>query len=367
MIPFFNLQSMNARHRDALIEATTRVIDRGWYIRGVEDEAFEKAFSEYTGVSHAIGVGNGLDALILIIRAYKELGVMHDGDEIIVASNAYIATVLAITENNLTPIFVEPDPQTHNLDTEKIEAAVTSKTKGIIALHLYGRVNFDGRLLAVAQKYGLKIIEDGAQAAGALWEGKKVGALGDACGMSLYPTKNLGALGDAGVVLTNDTALAQMVRTIANYGSEVKYKNLYQGVNSRLDEMQAAVLQVKLAHLDSDNEARRVIAERYMREIQNPIVRLPKVISKETHVWHLFVVEVTDRDAFILYLTENGIETLVHYPIPVHKQEAYAAWNSQSYPIAEQLAQHVVSLPLYPTLTEEEIQKIIAVVNAYPG
>jgi dTDP-4-amino-4,6-dideoxygalactose transaminase len=229
MIPFFNLQSMNARHRDALIEATTRVIDRGWYIRGVEDEAFEKAFSEYTGVSHAIGVGNGLDALILIIRAYKELGVMHDGDEIIVASNAYIATVLAITENNLTPIFVEPDPQTHNLDTEKIEAAVTSKTKGIIALHLYGRVNFDGRLLAVAQKYGLKIIEDGAQAAGALWEGKKVGALGDACGMSLYPTKNLGALGDAGVVLTNDTALAQMVRTIANYGSEVKYKNLYQG------------------------------------------------------------------------------------------------------------------------------------------
>jgi dTDP-4-amino-4,6-dideoxygalactose transaminase len=367
MIPFFNLKDINAQHREDIIGAVTRVIDRGWYILGEEVQAFESALAKYSGVEHVIGVGNGLDALTLILRGYKELGFFSDGDEVIVASNAYIATVLSITQNNMVPVLVEPDPKTHNLDLGKVEAAITPRTKAIMVLHLYGLVNFDSALEELAQKYNLKIIEDAAQAAGAEWNGKKVGSLGDACGMSLYPTKNLGAIGDAGVVLTNDSELEKVVRALGNYGSHVKYQNEYKGVNSRLDEIQAAVLQVKLTHLDADNEARRLRATEYMREITNPRITLPSDIHGKAHVWHLFVVTVDDRHSFIEHLRSRGIDTLIHYPTPPHKQEAYKEWNSASYPIAEYLADHVVSIPMSPILTESEMSEIIDACNTYTG
>lgn len=367
MIPFFDLQGMNLRQREHLVDATTRVIESGWYIRGREVDAFEKEFGIYTGVKYVVGVGNGLDALTLIFRAYKELGVFREGDEIILSSHTYIATVLSVTENNLVPVFVEPDPHTFNLDIQKIESAVTPRTKGILALHLYGLVNYGNSMKDIATRYGLKIIEDGAQAAGAEWEGIKVGALGDACGMSLYPTKNLGALGDAGVVLTHDGALADTVRTLANYGSRIKYTNEYQGVNSRLDEIQAAALRVKLTILDNDNKKRRALALRYVSAITNPLITLPSCRFGEAHVWHLFVVRVVLRDAFVRYLKDQGIETLIHYPIPVHKQQAYTVWNNRVYPIAEELAQDIVSLPLYPTLKEADVAKIVQVCNSFKG
>jgi dTDP-4-amino-4,6-dideoxygalactose transaminase len=367
MIPFFNLRSMNARQRDALHAALTRVLDRGWFILGEEVKNFEAAFATYCGAQHVIGVGNGLDALTLSIRAYKELGVFVDGDEIIVASNAYIATVLSITANNLVPVFVEPDPSTHNLDISKIESAITSRTKGIMLLHLYGLINYNNEVAEIAQKHNLKLIEDGAQAAGAEWEGKKVGVIGDVCGMSLYPTKNLGALGDAGVVITNDTQLAQVIRALGNYGSDKKYYLTYKGTNSRLDELQAAALQVKLEMLDADNNARRTIAEQFVKEISNPLLTLPSVSYGTAHVWHLFVLRVKDRERFMQHLALHEIETLIHYPIPPHKQQGFAEWNDRSYPIAESLAEEVISLPLYPTLTEEQIQHIITACNTYTG
>ncbi len=364
-IPFFDLKAMNARSREALISAVTRVVDSGWYILGPEVKAFEERLAGYTGVAHAIGVGNGLDALTLIIRAYKEMGLMKERDEVILASHSYIATVLSITENGLVPVFVEPDPETYNLDIGKIEAAITPRTKAILALHLYGLINYDDTLKDLAEKYDLKIIEDAAQSAGAEWAGRKAGALGDACGMSMYPTKNLGALGDAGVVLTNDGALARIIRTIANYGSTVKYYNEYQGVNSRLDEIHAATLRVKLEILDEDNESRRMLAERFVSGITNPKITLPSTSFGKAHVWHLFVIQVEDRAAFINHLTEKGIDTLVHYPVPPHKQKAYAEWNTRAFPIAEALAERVVSLPLYPTLSEEEVDRIIEACNTF--
>lgn len=365
MIPFFDLKAMNERQRDSILEAMTRVFDRGWYILGEEVTAFEEQFAQYCGAKHVIGVGNGLDALTLIIRGYKELGIFNEGDEIVVASNAYIATILSITENGLVPVFVEPDSRTYNLDIDKIEEAITPRTKGVMALHLYGLVNYSEKLREIAERHNLIIIEDGAQAAGAEWNGIKVGTLGDACGMSLYPTKNLGAIGDAGVVITNNSALADVVRTLANYGSRVKYVNEYQGTNSRLDEIQAAVLGVKLQFLDTDNSVKRELAERYGREIQNQLITLPDTSHGCAHSWHLFVVQVENRESFVRHLTENGIGTLIHYPIPPHKQKAYAEWNKRSYPIAERLAEHVVSLPLYPVLKEGEIKQIINVCNTY--
>ena len=367
MIPFFDLKAMNERQRDSILEAMTRVFDRGWYILGEEVTIFEEQFANYCGAKHVIGVGNGLDALTLITRGYKELGIFNEGDEIVVASNAYIATILSITENGLVPVFVEPDPHTYNLDIDKIEEAITPRTKGVMALHLYGLVNYSEKLRENAERHNLIVIEDGAQAAGAEWNGIKVGTLGDACGMSLYPTKNLGAIGDAGVVITNNSALADVVRTLANYGSRVKYVNEYQGTNSRLDEIQAAVLGVKLQLLDIDNNAKRELAERYVREIQNPLITLPDMSFGREHSWHLFVVQVENRESFVNHLTENGIGTLIHYPIPPHKQKAYAQWNSRSYPIAERLAERVVSLPLYPVLKEEDIKQIINACNTYSG
>jgi dTDP-4-amino-4,6-dideoxygalactose transaminase len=365
MIPFFNLRAINATKRTEILEAITRVVDRGWYILGEEVTTFEAKFAEYCGAKHVVGVANGLDALTLIIRAYKEMGVFHDGDEIIVAANSYIATVLSITENNLVPVLVEPDPATYNLDSTKIEAAITGKTKAIMALHLYGLINYDTEMEALKTKYNLKIIEDGAQAAGATWNGKRVGVLGDACGMSLYPTKNLGAIGDAGVVITNDDALADTVRTLANYGSHVKYYNEYKGTNSRLDEVQAAVLQVKLTSLDHENDARRALAEQYVAGIKNEKLILPSIAHGKAHVWHLFILRTQERAAFIEHMKAHGVDTLIHYPVPPHKQKAYTEFNDRTYLITEALAEEVVSIPLYPLLTEEERKQIIDACNAF--
>lgn len=365
MIPFFNLQSVQNPYKAELQEAVSRVIDSGWFVLGPEKEKFEITFADYCGVKHAVGVGNGLDALTLIIRSYKELGVFEDGDEIIVPANTYIASILSITENGLKPVLLEPDPETYNLDLAKVTDHITDKTKAVMVVHLYGLVNFSTELKDLCQKRNLKIIEDGAQAAGADLLGVKVGALGDACGMSLYPTKNLGALGDAGVVTTDDDELADMVRTLSNYGSHKKYINEYQGVNSRLDEIQAAALLVKLKYLDKENDQRRDIADRYCSEIKNNKISLPNSPNNSSHVWHLFVVAVENRSAFAKHLEESGVATLIHYPIPPHKQAAYSNWSSDSHPISERLHATVISLPLYPTMTNDEIVAVINACNSY--
>jgi dTDP-4-amino-4,6-dideoxygalactose transaminase len=365
-IPFFDLQRENSSLRDELVEAVTKVVDSGWFILGGELERFESEFAAYTGVQHAIGVGNGLDALTLSLRAYKELGRLKAGDEVIVPANSYIATILAITENNLTPVLVEPDPDTCNLTAEGIKAAITSNTKAVMLLHLYGRVCYGEAIAAVIAEHNLLAIEDGAQAVGASIGGKKVGSLGHVGGSSLFPTKNLGALGDAGVVTTNDSELAEVVRALRNYGSHQKYVNKYQGVNSRLDEMQAAALLVKLPHLDASNQARRTLAERYRTEITNEKLTPPPLPAEsESHVWHLFVIQVEDREAFVAHLEEQGVSTLIHYPIAPHHQAAYADWNDRSYPITERLHTEVISIPLYPTLRKEEIEQIIKACNTY--
>ena len=324
MIPFLDLKSINARHRQDLIDAISRVIDSGWYILGKEVESFETDFARYCGVNHAIGTGNGLDALTLIIRAYKELGTFNEGDEILVPANTYIATVLAIAENRLQPVLVEPDAASFNIDPHRLEKHITNRTKAILVVHLYGQVGYSNELQAVADRHGLKIIEDSAQAAGAVYSGKKTGSLGDASGFSFYPSKTLAALGDAGAVTTNDDGLAAVVRALRNYGSHQKYHNRYRGINSRLDELQAAVLSVKLRQLDQENSERRSIADRYRNGISNPKIILPNVNEAHSHVWHVFAVRTEQRDAFVRHLDNHGIETVIHYPIPPHQQPAFA-------------------------------------------
>ncbi|MBI2637203.1 MAG: DegT/DnrJ/EryC1/StrS family aminotransferase, partial [Parcubacteria group bacterium] len=302
MIPFMNLKDSNARHRDELIRALTSVVDSGRYILGERVASFEEEFAQYCGVSHAIGVGNGLDALTLIIRGYKELGVFKEGDEILVPANTYIATILAITENRLTPVLVEPDISTYNIDPNLLEGRITEKTRAILAVHLYGHVGYSEQMQKIADSHGLKIIEDAAQAHGASHQGRKTGSLGDAAGFSFYPAKNLGAFGDAGAITTNDGTLAETIRALRNYGGRKKYYNQYQGVNSRLDEIQAAVLSVKLKHLDEDNKKRREIAEQYLESIKNEALILPRAETRESHAWHLFVVRTKERDRFQRYL-----------------------------------------------------------------
>ena len=365
MIPFVDLQSIVRRHHDEIIRAITEVVDSGWYILGRQLEAFESAYATYVGTRHAIGVGNGLDALTLIIRAYKELGIFAEGDEILVPANTYIATILAITENRLQAVFVEPDSNTFNIDTARIEEKITKKTKGILVVHLYGQVGYFESIQVLASKYKLKIIEDSAQAAGAVYQGRKAGSLGDASGMSLYPSKNLGALGDAGVVTTNDDALAEVVRALRNYGSHEKYRNKYKGVNSRLDEIQAAVLLVKLKYLDEENDERRAIARQYLENIQNENIVLPQVEDVAAHVWHLFVVRSKERDRLQAYLYTQGIQTLVHYPIPPHKQDAYREKAGEAYPISEEIHASVLSLPLYPGMPQEQVAKVIEACNSF--
>ena len=364
MIPFLDLKSINAQYRDELIEACTRVIDSGWYITGNEVTRFEENFAEYCGTKHAIGVANGLEALILTLRAWKEMGKLHAGDEVIVPSSTYIASILAISANDLIPVLVEPDLNTYNLCPIETKAAITDKTRAILPVHLYGQLADMPALMDIAKQNNLLVLEDSAQSHGASIDGRKAGNWGDAGAFSFYPGKNLGALGDAGAVTTNDDELANTLRALRNYGSHKKYENLFQGVNSRLDEIQAAMLNVKLPYLDNETEHRRKVANAYLEGINNNNIILPNP-ARESHVWHVFVIRCKQRDELQRYLSEQGIQTLIHYPIPPHKQQAYKDWNNQSYPISEQIHQEVLSLPMGPTLSMQEVDKIISAVNKF--
>lgn len=365
MISFLDFKKINLQYKAELKDAFSRVIDSGWYIRGNECKAFEEEFATYCGTKHCIGVANGLDALTLIFRGYKELGIINDGDEVIVPANTYIASVLAISENNLIPILVEPDESTMLINPDKIEGKITTKTKAILPVHLYGQLCRMSEINEIAQKHSLKVIEDSAQSHGASFKGVKSGNFGDASGFSFYPGKNLGALGDGGAVTTNDSQLSEVIRALSNYGSHKKYENLYIGTNSRLDELQAALLRVKLSHLDEETEKRRAIANYYLNNIKNSSITLPAVTSPESHVWHLFIIKTDKRDALQAYLTENGVQTLIHYPIPPHKQKAYKQMNDNSFPISEKLAEHVLSLPISPVMENEDAKQIVKLLNSW--
>tara|TARA_B110000902_G_scaffold247010_1_gene302649 strand:- start:366 stop:1463 length:1098 start_codon:yes stop_codon:yes gene_type:complete len=365
MIKFLDLQKINAQYEQELKEAANSVIDSGWYLMGKELETFEQNYASFCGVKYSLGVSNGLDALRLIFKAYIEMGMMKKGDEVIVPANTYIASVLAISDNDLIPVFVEPNMATYNLDNKLIEKAITQKTKAILTVHLYGQISIDQQILDLCSKYNLKLIEDGAQSHGATWNDKISGGIGDAAGHSFYPGKNLGALGDAGAVTTNDQVLAKTIAAIRNYGSEKKYENIYRGLNSRLDEIQAAFLNVKLKYIQKDIEARREVANYYLENIKNPEILLPTMLSEEGHVWHLFVIRTKKRVELQKHLSDNGIQTLIHYPIPPHKQEAYEAYNNLSFPITEQIHEEVLSLPLSAIITKEDMNKIVKVLNDY--
>lgn len=366
MIKFLDLQKINLQYQLEIEERIISVYRSGWYLQGEENNNFEENLKNYIGAHHAIGVANGLDALRLILKAYIELGVMKEGDEVIVPANTYIASILAITDNRLKPVFVEPDINTYNIDISKIEEKISERTKAIMIVHLYGQVCWSEKLNELALKYNLKIIEDNAQAIGAEWNGIKSGNLGDAAGFSFYPGKNLGALGDAGAVTCKDTELANLIRAIANYGSNKKYVNDFQGLNSRLDEIQAAVLDVKLKYINRDNQVRKSIAKRYCQEINNTKIKLPKYPENEdSHVWHLFVIMTDERERLQKYLTENGIQTLIHYPIPPHKQKAYSYMNHEVYSITELVHEQVLSLPISPELTTDDVDKVINYINNF--
>ncbi|NMC67719.1 MAG: DegT/DnrJ/EryC1/StrS family aminotransferase [Spirochaetales bacterium] len=370
MISFLDLKALNHTFEPELTESVKRVIDSGWYLLGREVEAFENEYAKYIGVKHCIGVANGLDALRLILRAYIEMGEMKEGDEIIVPANTYIATILAITDNRLKPVLVEPDIKTYNINPYLIEEKITDRTRGVIIVHLYGKNAMHPEIERIVEKYHLKLIEDNAQAHGCYYGMKRTGSLGDAAGHSFYPGKNLGALGDAGAVTTNNDQLAEVVSTLANYGSKKKYENIYQGLNSRLDEIQAAILRVKLKRLDVDNQKRREVAQNYINNIKNPDIVLPYIneghAEKDlSHVWHLFVIRHPKRDDLQNYLTNKGIQTLIHYPIPPHKQHAYEEWGKFSLPITEKIHNEVLSLPLSPVINEEEIHFIVKKINEF--
>ena len=366
MIKFLDLQKINLHYQEEIETKLLETFRSGWYLLGDQVKSFEKNLAQYIGSPNTIGVANGLDALRLIFKAYLELGQLNVGDEVIVPANTYIASLLAITDNRLKPVFAEPTVENYNLDTSKIEALITPKTKAIMVVHLYGQVCWSKELENLAKKYDLKIIEDNAQAIGAAWNGIKTGNLGDAAGFSFYPGKNLGALGDAGAVACKDPLLAKTIRTLANYGSEEKYINKYQGLNSRLDELQAGVLDVKLKYIDADNDKRRMIAEKYFAEITNPKIILPQLpADPKEHVWHLFVIRTAKRELLQKYLLENGIQTLIHYPIPPHKQKAYKYYNHLSFPITEKIHEEVLSLPMSPVMEDDEVAKVIEVINLF--
>lgn len=365
MIKFLDLQKINLQYQQEIEEKLIETFRSGWYLLGNEVKTFEQHLSKYIGSPNAIGVANGLDALRLIFKAYLEIGQMKFGDEVIVPANTYIASILAITDNRLKPVFAEPSLESYNIDIAKIEQLITPKTKAIMVVHLYGQICWSEELEALAKKHNLKIIEDNAQAIGAEWNGIKSGNLGDAAGFSFYPGKNLGALGDAGAVSCKDDLLAKTIRAIANYGSDEKYVNKYQGLNSRLDEIQASVLDIKLKYIDEDNEKRRKIAERYVSEIQNSKIILPQLpVDPKSHVWHLFVIRTETRQELQDHLSENGIQTLIHYPIPPHKQKAYKYYNNLSFPITEKIHEDVLSLPVSPVMSEEEVSKVVKVLNS---
>lgn len=374
MIPFLELKKVNHKYQNEILNAVNNVVCSGYYLLGQNVKEFEENLSKLTGVNYAVGVSNGLDALRLIFRAYIELGILEEGDEIIVPANTYIASILAITDNQLIPVFAEPDFDNYNLDLNILESKITSKTKAILIVHLYGQTCWSIELENLILKYNLKVIEDNAQAIGASFvkENKirMTGSLGHAAAFSFYPGKNLGALGDAGAVVTNNSELAKVVRSLSNYGSSEKYVNEYKGFNCRLDEIQAAILNVKLKYLNAENLYRNQIAKMYLKGISNPLIKLPIIERCDldnilTHVWHLFVIRCTNRKAFQQYLTDNGIQTLIHYPIPPHKQAAFKEYNYLSLPITEQLHNEVLSLPISPVMEIGEVQYIIKVINSF--
>lgn len=366
MIKFLDLEKINALHREKLIEQSKKLIDSGWYIQGTMVREFEQELAGYVGAKYAVGVANGLDALTLIFRSLIQLGRLQAGDEVLVPANTYIASILAITECGLTPVLIEPEEKTFNISVDEMLKALTPKTKAMLNVHLYGRTSWSTALESFLNEKNLFCIEDNAQAIGATYNGIKTGALGLAAGFSFYPGKNLGSLGDGGAVTTNDSELASMIRIVANYGSEKKYHNLVKGVNSRLDELQAGYLSVKLPFLDQENEHRRSVANKYVQEINNPLISLPEIPdSAEEHVWHLFVVRCERRDELQTYLLNKGIQTLIHYPIPPHKQRAYSEWNGMSFPVTERIHHEVLSLPISPVITEAEMAEVILALNSF--
>lgn len=363
-VPYLDLGKIHKPIQEQLDEAYRNVMERQWFIGGVADKEFEQEFAAYCGTKECIGVGNGLDAIRLIMLAYG----IGKGDEVIVPANTFIATVLAVTEVGATPIFVDADKNTYNIDIDKIEEKITNRTKAIIAVHLYGRIVEMDRICDIAKKYSLKVIEDAAQSHGAVYKGKKAGNWGDAAAFSFYPGKNLGALGDAGAVVTNETALAEKIRAIGNYGSHEKYRHVYKGCNSRLDELQAAFLSVKLICLDEWNKERQEIARRYASDIKNSKIMLPMINDNtDNNVYHIYPILVENRDAFIEYLKEKGIVAMVHYPIPIVSQQAYAEYAGQidKYPVTKRICGQEVSLPLYPGMSKEQIEWVIECVNQY--
>jgi len=365
MIKFLDLQKITQKYSLEIHEAVNRVVDSGWYLQGKENEGFEVNYADYIGTKYCVGVANGLDALRLILRAYMEMGLMKEGDEIIVPANTYIASILAITDNKLVPILVEPSIETYQIADRLIEAAITAKTKGIMLVHLYGQCAYTDRISQICSKHKLKLIEDNAQAHGCKFNGKKTGSLGDAAGHSFYPGKNLGAFGDAGAVTTDDEVLADMVRTLANYGSRKKYVFEHQGLNSRLDEIQAAVLNVKLKHLDEDTLERKKVAKYYIENIKHPEITLPIVNDWDAHVFHIFTIRTSRRDELQKYLLDNGVQTLIHYPIPPHKQICYAEWNDLSFSVTEKIHDEELSLPISSVMKVEEAIAVVEIINKY--
>lgn len=368
-VPFLDLKAVTSRHAEELFAAARRVIDYGWFIHGKEHEAFEKEFSEWNGSRHTVGVANGLDALTLVLRAWMQLGLIAPGDEVILQANTYIASVLAATECGLVPVLLEPDEGSYNLDPKSLQGALSERTRVILPVHLYGRISPMEAIMDFAGKHSLLVLEDCAQSHGASIGGRHCGTWGHAAGFSFYPGKNLGALGDGGAVTTEDEELARIVRTLGNYGSREKYMNLLQGVNSRLDELQAALLRVKLPYLDADNDRRCEIARRYLAEMKNPLVSLPEpAAEEEEHVWHLFVVRTAARQFLQSHLSAMGVGSLIHYPLPPHRQEAYRGFLDHLHlPFTERIADEVLSLPISPVMTEGQVGEVIAAVNSWPG
>ena len=363
MIKNLDLQQITLKYQVELREAVNRVFDSGWYLQGKENESFEKNYAEYIGTKYSIGVANGLDALRLIMRAYIELGIFRKGDEIIVPANTYIATILAITDNELTPILVEPDIETYQIDSQKIEEVITSRTKAIMIVHLYGQCAYNETIAQLCKKYSLKLIEDNAQAHGSKYNGQRTGSLGDAAAHSFYPTKNMGAFGDAGAVTTTNYELAKLIRTLANYGFSQKYVFDYIGLNSRLDEIHAAIINVKLKYIDADNDYRKLVANYYISNINHPDIILPQVKDPDSHVFHIFPIRTKYRDALQQYLTENEVQTVIHYPIPPHKQTCYKNWNILSFPITELIHEQELSLPMSPVIQENEYRRVVELIN----
>lgn len=364
-VPFLSLKDITAKYADELHKAVLRVTDSGWYLQGKENQTFEEDYAKYIGTKYCVGVANGLQALELMIRACKKLNMWDDGDEIIVQTNTYIATILSISQNNLKPVLVDPNPNTLELDLEDIKNAIGPKTRGLMLVHLYGRCLFNEEIEKLCQDNNLKLFEDNAQAHGCSYNGRKTGSLGTVAAHSFYPGKNLGAFGDAGAITTNDKEIADLVRVLGNYGSSKKYVFDYVGENSRLSEMDAAILDVKLKHLDDDNTCRKQIAKMYYEGIKNPVIKMPAILPDEKNVFHIFPIFTENRDELQAYLKENEIGTIIHYPIPPHKQVAYKEWNNLCFPVTEKIHAQELSLPMSPTLADEQVQYVIDVINGW--